>query len=223
MSLTTRVVTPYFAVVHAACDLGNRLFSYTITPNGISYARTIIGILALDLFAQGYAITSCIILTISLYLDHIDGVWARRYNLTTRWGGYIDRTCDKILILFWVGYFTHHFVKNPLESYTWIYLVPLVLLWLVEFISLIVSIFHWWIEYTAHPHFKVSDNKAKTAGKIKMLLECIGILALMPLVHWSLTGYFSSALLISLTLGVATIMGIISLLGHIHNIENASS
>ncbi len=220
MSLTAKVVTPYFAAVHTVCDLGNRLFSYTLTPNGISYARTIIGIFALNLFVQGYAITAFVILTLSLYLDHIDGVWARRYNMTTRWGAYIDRTCDKILILFWVGYFAQSFTKNPPEKYAWLYLISLGFLWIVEFISLIISIFHWWIEYTANQFFIITDNKAKTSGKIKMLLECVGILTLIPLVHWSFTDQFTSTIFISLTMGVATIMGIISLLGHIHNIEH---
>ncbi len=98
IALFRTITDTYLKYVYACCDLVY-LAAPHITPNGISYARTLMGLIALPVLHLEYALLGNTLLVASLYLDHIDGVWARRYKMETLWGGYIDRTGDKLLII----------------------------------------------------------------------------------------------------------------------------
>lgn len=167
-------VAVYYSMVHGACDTVNNFTFQKLTPNQISYFRTFIGIvIAIPLFQSGYLLSSGLIIAFSLYLDHIDGVWARRYNLESRWGAYIDRTCDKILIITWMIYLL---LPNDHELFSYLFIrSSMSLIAIAEFTGLAQSIFHWWIEYTENPDYEKHDNKAGPYGKIKMLLECVAL------------------------------------------------
>jgi len=186
-----------------------------ISPNKISYGRTIIGLLCIPLIFYKHEIWSLVFLVISLYLDHIDGVWARLFNQETRWGSYIDRTCDKLLVTPFLTYLMifkpFGFCDNDLFFYS---VYPLIV---IELLSLQFSILQWILEYVGYKGVNFKDNKAKLAGKIKMLLECALLISILFFQGIKNPENLIKTLFI---IGIgSTIMAIISLIGHLKTMQ----
>ena len=87
-----------------------------VTPNAITLFGTAGAVAsALICFTTGWFFTGAMLVWAFVMLDLVDGVMARSANLTTKFGGVLDSTCDRIAdaavfgALAW--YFAQHGVK----------------------------------------------------------------------------------------------------------------
>lgn len=77
-------------------------------PNAICVWRVLIGFIGLVLyFILGQIFWGILLFTVSAFLDGVDGLVARRCDLTTRFGEEIDPLCDKLTYLPPMGFFAY--------------------------------------------------------------------------------------------------------------------
>lgn len=112
-------------------SLSPTLYNMGISPNLITVVRFFMIIVAFVFFFENreYKITA--ILTILAYfMDCLDGHLARKYNLDSELGDYLDHVADTVtfIILF---YYIHN---NIASEYNWLYVLI--------FISLFISLIH---------------------------------------------------------------------------------
>ena len=77
--------------------LAARMLSAGITPDAVTLAGTV-GALAgaLVFFPQGRFLTGTIIVALSVLTDLLDGVMARRRGGASRFGAWLDSSCDRL-------------------------------------------------------------------------------------------------------------------------------
>lgn len=73
---------------------------WLLHPNAICYWRAAMAIIAYVLyFFVGYQALAIVIFTFAAILDGVDGIVARRCNMVTEWGEWLDPMCDKLTYL----------------------------------------------------------------------------------------------------------------------------
>lgn len=65
-----------------------------ITPNQISFCRIIPSIIASYMFYYNYIFISTIFIIITIFMDCLDGAYARKYKLFSKYGHQIDMGMD---------------------------------------------------------------------------------------------------------------------------------
>lgn len=113
---------------------GTKLFplfkSLKFTPNILTTFSLIFGLLSCySLYAQNFT-ASCLLFFLSYTFDCLDGNFARKYNMTSRFGDYYDHIKDVIvLLILGIVYFKYsHFKRLKSEHKFLIYFVTIFLL-----------------------------------------------------------------------------------------------
>lgn len=143
----------------------------SVTPNHVSYARVAIGIIIFVLlfFFRIEDKTLLLgLLIIGAITDFVDGPIARATNQVTDFGGMLDPVADRFLVV-------------PIIFYSLLKTQALLLGTLV-----IIEVFHVIINVAYRP--KNTYLKANIFGKIKMVLLCVALIAI--LVYWPNTPLF---------------------------------
>lgn len=160
----------------------------SITPNHITKFRIItipfIAILlALDLYVLGG-----VLFVFSAFSDALDGALARTGHKVTTWGTLYDPIADKLLI----GMVSIIVVSKYISLYTALIIICIEIL--------LVS--------SAYFRYKGRVVPAKTMGKTKMILQCVGVILLFGFI------FFNIPLLLTLAtyvLYVSILFGLLSL------------
>ncbi len=88
---------PGATIDRALNQLADVCVRWMITPNALTYAAVVLGIVAGGLFALGWMWTALAVVVLSGVADAIDGRVARRGGGSTRWGGVLDLTFDRVV------------------------------------------------------------------------------------------------------------------------------
>ena len=102
-------------------------------------------------------VTALIVFALASLTDFLDGYWARRYNLVTRFGKIMDPIADKVLILSAFFVFLH---KSLIAN--WIFFIILARETLVTGLRLIAM-------------QRGLTLAAENAGKLKTILQMVGV------------------------------------------------
>jgi CDP-diacylglycerol---glycerol-3-phosphate 3-phosphatidyltransferase len=134
-------------------------FPESVTPNQITRFRLasvpfVALLLSLDLYLAG-----TILFLFSAFSDAVDGALARTRRKVTTWGTLYDPIADKLL----VGTVATIVISKHLSPYLALTIIVLEVL-LVSF---------------SYYRYKGRVVPAKTMGKTKMVLQCLGIIALL--------------------------------------------
>lgn len=70
-----------------------------LLPDGISVIRIIIVPIFLFTYLNGFILWANAVFIFAIITDALDGYLARKFNLTSPWGAYLDVTADFILII----------------------------------------------------------------------------------------------------------------------------
>lgn len=73
------------------------------TPNQLTTCSFIYGLISCYFLYIGYPILTICLSLISYFFDVMDGVYARRYNLTSKFGDYYDHITDIIQYVLYIG------------------------------------------------------------------------------------------------------------------------
>src|SRR3989344_4491060 len=133
-----------------------RLLPRFISPNRITIFRFISIPFILFLLLSGYNLAGTILFVISALSDALDGALARTKHRITKWGIVADPIADKLLI----------------GS------VALITVWEhfgITLTALIIGI-EIVIALSAYLRYSRKLMPAKTVGKVKMILQCVGVL-----------------------------------------------
>ncbi len=121
-------------------ELGDHLSEYFraiyLTPNDLTSVSFITGIYSVYLFTQKKYITSAIFYMISFAFDCFDGNYARKYNMTTKFGDYYDHISDWIIngaIIFLIIKKYLKLQNNNLKKYVPLALIPITILMSIHF------------------------------------------------------------------------------------------
>jgi CDP-diacylglycerol--glycerol-3-phosphate 3-phosphatidyltransferase len=142
-------------------------------PNVLTAVRLALSIGVFVLIPLGQYLAAMIVFALAAGTDWIDGWWARKYSQVTKLGRIFDPFVDKILI-----------------CGTFIYLAAIpksgILPWMAVVVmgrEMLVTVIRSFIEEQG------GDFSAKTAGKWKMVLQCIAAIAsLTALRHFQQSG-----------------------------------
>ena len=156
----------FFDKVNAATIL--KLFPAGTKPNYLTVFRFLMIPVVLFFLLLDYKIVSLILFSIAAYSDSLDGSMARTRNKITDWGIVFDPFADKLFIGS-VGFFI---ISKYLNLYLAVTIVVL------ELALILLSYFR----------FKGTIVPAKTTGKVKMILQCFGIIFILLYIvtgaHW---------------------------------------
>lgn len=163
-------------------------FPQSVNPNHITVFRLItIPFILYFLLTESYKI-AFIIFVVSAVSDAIDGAIARTRNKITDWGIIFDPFADKLLIGSVGGILIYKFLSPTIA-------------FIIIFLELILI-------GSSYYRFKGEIVPAKTAGKVKMILQCVGV----SFIFLSIVTGSSIALVISTyLLYLAILFGLISL------------
>lgn len=147
-----------------------KLVPYTVTPNAVTIFRFVtIPFVIYFLYNQFYFYGS-ILFFVSALSDAVDGALARTRNQITEWGKMYDPFADKLLIV--------SSTLILLLRYTHVFLA-----WAIAILELFIIISAVYRRTVKH-----IPVQAHVTGKIKMVLQCIGLcivllyaLTLMPI------------------------------------------
>jgi len=136
-----------------------KLFPYFVRPNFLTVFRFVsIPFIVFFLMHEDYKIGLCLFI-ISAFSDALDGALARTRNQITDWGIVFDPFADKLLIasvsMIVISKFINPFLAGTIVS--------------IEILLIIFSYFR----------FKGEIVPAKTVGKIKMILQSVGLSILL--------------------------------------------
>lgn len=166
-----------------------RFLPESITPNQITKFRLLlIPFIALFLVLDIYTVATVLFL-FAAFSDALDGALARTKRKITTWGTLYDPIADKLLI----GLVSVIIVSKYISIY--------LAVWIVIIEILLVSL--------AYHRYKGRVVPAKMMGKLKMILQCVGIIILL------LGVVLEAPILITIaayTLYVALFFGLLSLL-----------
>lgn len=88
-------------IIDIAEALNTQLFKLGfITPNMITTMSLLIGISAVYAFTKQYFFLSASLFILAYLMDCMDGNYARKYNMVTKFGDYYDHVADVIKIIF---------------------------------------------------------------------------------------------------------------------------
>lgn len=165
-----------------------KLFPDSVTPNQITKWRLLsIPFIALFLSLDLYILGTTLFL-FSAFSDAVDGAMARTKRKITTWGTLYDPIADKLLI----GAVSVIVVTKYIDAYLALAIIVIEIL-LVSF---------------AYLRYKGKIVPAKTMGKTKMILQCLGIAILLLYVVLKIPILLTVA---TYTLYTAVLFGLLSL------------
>lgn len=136
-----------------------KILPASVTPNQITKFRLFsIPFIAVCLLMGWYAVGTVLFL-FSAFSDALDGALARTQKKVTVWGTFYDPIADKLLI----GMVSTIVISRYISPY-------LALAIIVIEILLVLSAYH---------RYKGRIVPAKTMGKSKMVLQCVGVILLL--------------------------------------------
>ncbi len=130
-------------------------FPEWVRPNYVTVFRFVSIPFIIWMFLKGQYLYSTILFVVSAFSDAIDGAIARTRNKITDWGIVFDPVTDKLLIGIVGGVLISKFIS-------------------IRLAIIIVSI-EILLMTSAYYRFKGEIVPAKMVGKIKMILQCIGV------------------------------------------------
>ncbi len=163
-------------------------FPQSVNPNHITVFRFITIPFIVYFLLNEYYIAAFVLFIISAISDAIDGAIARTRNKISDWGIIFDPFADKLLIGSVGGVLIYKFL-NPVLAFTVIFLE----------VFLIVSSYY---------RFKGRVIPAKTVGKVKMILQCVGVSFIFLFI---VTGISISLLIANILLYIGVFFGLLSL------------
>ncbi len=131
------------------------IFPASVRPNYITLFRFISVPFIIYLILSGHYISGLILFVISAFSDAVDGAIARTRNKITDWGIVFDPLADKLLIVSVGGILIYNFLSP--------YLAALIALFEIVLIA------------SAYYRFKGKVVPAKIVGKLKMILQSVGV------------------------------------------------
>ncbi len=156
-------------------------------PNTLSIARLILAVLVGALIEWHFFLTAAIVFIIAASTDFIDGWWARRFNQVTKLGRILDPFVDKIIItaalVALVG------VPNS-YVYAWMTTVIIGREFLVTSIRAIIE-------------GQGGDFSARWLGKVKMLVQCVAVVACLLMLKYSSVAWLHPVAAVSVWAAVA--------------------
>ncbi len=165
-----------------------RILPKGITPNQITKFRLIsIPFIALFLILDWY-IAGTVLFLFSAFSDALDGALARTSRKITTWGTFYDPIADKLLI----GMVSVIVVSKFIGSY----------------MALIIVCIEILLVASAYFRYKGRIVPAKTMGKTKMILQCVGVLFLLFFIVLKIPLLL---ILATYTLYLAIVFGLLSL------------
>ncbi len=166
-----------------------RLLPAHVTPNQITKFRLLtIPFIAILLLLDMYEVATVLFL-FAAFSDALDGALARTSRKITTWGTLYDPIADKLLI----GMVSVIVISRYVGTYTAVAIL------LIE-LMLIASSYY---------RYKGRVVPAKTMGKMKMILQCVGVILLLLYVLIGGSGLLVAA---TYTLYAAIAFGLLSLL-----------
>ena len=130
-----------------------------VTPNQITKFRLISIPFVLYFFIAHYFLAGTILFLFSAFSDALDGALARTTNQITSWGTLYDPVADKLLV-----------------GLTSLVIVSQYLGWNLALIICFIEIL---LISSAYFRYKGRVTPAKTIAKMKMILQCVGIIFLL--------------------------------------------
>jgi len=80
-----------------ADPLVNRLLAWGVTPNAVTATGTLgVTAAALGFFPRGSFLTGTLIISFFVLTDTLDGAMARKRGTSSRFGAWLDSTCDRL-------------------------------------------------------------------------------------------------------------------------------
>jgi CDP-diacylglycerol--glycerol-3-phosphate 3-phosphatidyltransferase len=148
-------------------------------PNVLTMARFVLAIVVFVLIPLGQYLAATIVFVIAAGTDWIDGWWARKYNQVTKLGRIFDPFVDKIIIC---GAFTFLAAERGSGILPWMAVV-------VMGREMLVTAIRGFIEQQG------GDFSAQMAGKLKMVFQCVAVVAsLIALRHYQQAGTRAASL-----------------------------
>lgn len=144
-------------------------------PNIISLTRVILAPLFIYLMLTndvGYMILACFLFLVAAITDYIDGWYARKFGLITKWGQFFDPLADKILTT---------------SAFIVFYIFDIMPLWMIivivfrDTITTILRIITWKRKKMINTSF---------SAKLKTSVQMIFIASILVLIFIKLTGVF---------------------------------
>ncbi len=166
------------------------LIPRSVTPNMVTWFRFITVPFAASLFILESYLAGLLLFAISAFSDAVDGSLARTRNQVTDWGKMYDPAADKLLI----GFAAFILVSKFLNWYLAATIIG------IEFF-LIVGAYY-------RKRFQGIPIEAEFSGKIKMVLQSLGIAALLLSAVFSIPAFLIIA---EYLLYLAIVFAIISL------------
>jgi len=165
-----------------------RLMPISVTPNQITKFRLLTIPFIAILLGLDFYIAGTILFLFSAFSDALDGALARTRRKITTWGTLYDPIADKLLI----GTVSVIIVSKYIG--TWLALG-------IVFIEILLI-------SSAYFRYKGRIVPAKTMGKTKMILQCLGIIVLLSYIVFSVPVLLTVATYI---LYLAIVFGLLSL------------
>jgi len=141
--------------------LSNRAKSVFNVPNLLTTARFLLAIVVFVLIPLGWYIAAMVVFIVAASTDWVDGWWARRYGQVTKLGRIFDPFVDKIIIC---GTFIYLAAEPGSGVLAWMAVV-------VVGREILVTAIRGFIEQQG------GDFSAQMAGKLKMLFQCVAVVA----------------------------------------------
>ena len=102
------------------------------TPNGITALSFVTGLLSIYHFYECRPILASVLLFVSFMFDYLDGIYARKYNMVTKFGSYFDHFKDLFVFVLYLVVMS----ISKLKVNTKLVLI------IISFISLVVYTIH---------------------------------------------------------------------------------
>ncbi|MFM2357282.1 MAG: CDP-diacylglycerol--glycerol-3-phosphate 3-phosphatidyltransferase [Candidatus Parcubacteria bacterium] len=141
-----------------------RLLPSVVTPNHLTLLRLILTPFVFFLLLIGSYTYGTILFIIAAFSDALDGARARTENRITLWGTLCDPIADKLLVSSVAVLLVSRYMSIALAG-------------TIIFIELILVL-------SSYFRFKGKVVPAKASGKIKMVLQCVGIIFLLLWIVW---------------------------------------
>ena len=160
-----------------------------VTPNHITVFRFVTVPFIIVLLLDGHYLGATILFLFSAFSDALDGALARTTGQITRWGILADPLADKLLI-----------------GSVSLILISQFLNWGLALVIVFIEIF---TVASAYYRYKGKVVPAKVPAKIKMILQCFGIIFLLFFVIF---GGGAWLLMAEVTLYLAVVFALLSLI-----------